>query len=315
MSSQYLSQNSSHPILTDYANAVVGDDLAKLAGLADILAPRVGVYGRTFRHYTHDPKVQMQVLNTRRAMGGKAKRVGFGIDSVEKTLDTNGLDVVIDDAERRNAEGAPILALEKRKIRALTTTAARSHLQSVVSIVDAGLSVAASGSGGVWSTMTNDPIDEIDAEMKLINDACGLFPTYVVMGLSAWVAFRKNDKVKARFTGVKRVAINLEDTQGLFLNPAAQVVIADQMYDAAGLGLAASLTKLISAKVYLLANSPNPQEEDTSFAKTFFNLNTGMLQVGMPYRDGEARADVYPTDWDSSIVVTNSVAGKKFNIT
>lgn len=315
MSAQYLSQNSPHPILTGFANGVIGDDLTNMAGLADVLAPRVGVVGRTFRYFTHDPKVQAQVLDTKRVVGGPARRVGYGIDSVEKTLDTHGLDIAIDDIERRNAEGAPLLMLEQRKIKALSLTAARSHLQRVVNIVDAGLTAATAGSGGVWGTMTNDPIAEVDLEMKNISDACGAMPNYVVMGLAAWVTFRANTKVQARFSGVKRSTLSISDTEGLFLNPNAKVVIAETMYDAAALGLSVSLTRLIANKVYLLANSPTPQEQDASFAKTFYSLTTGLLSVGMPYRDAPTRSDVYPVDWDSIVLVNNSVAGKKFTIT
>jgi len=314
MSAQYLSQNSPHPILTGYANGVLGEDMTNMAQLADVLAPRVGVIGRTFRYYTHDPKVQTQVLETKRPIGGAARRVGFGIDSVEKTLDTHGLDIAIDDIERRNAEGAPILMLEQRKLRTLSMTAARSHLQRVVNLVDAGLTAATAGSAGAWTTNTNDPIAEIDAEMKAVSDACGSLPNFVVMGLAAWVAFRGNAKVQARFSGVKRNVLSIADTEGLFLNPAAKVVIAETMYDAAALGLSVSLTRLIGSKCYLLSNSPTPQEQDASFAKTFYNLTTGLLTVGMPYRDPETRSDVYPCDWDSVALVNNSVAGKKFTV-
>lgn len=315
MSSLALSQSSVQPVLTSYANGVMGDDLQKLAGLAEILAPNVGVLGRMFRNYKHDVKVQEQILETKRALGGAAKRVGFGIETELRTLETHGLDVVIDDQERRNAEGAPILMLEQRKIQALITTATRSHLKRVVDAVNTGLTAATAGSAGVWTTNTNDPIDEIDAEMEVISNACGSMPNFVVMGIGAWTKFRKNTLVKSRFSGVKVQSLKLEDTLGMFLNPNAKVILAEAMYDAAALGLSASLTRMIGNACWLLYNNPQPNEQDQSFAKTFFNLNTGLLQVGQPYRDGQSRADVYPVDWDSSVQVTNSVAGKKFAVT
>lgn len=313
MSSLYLGQGSPHPYLTSYANSVVGEDIQKLAGLIDIIAPRVPVLGRTFRYTQHSNKVAMQVQETLRGLGQRAARVAFGTDSTEATLQTHGLDIAIDDQERRNSEGL-ILGLEKSKLNTVTKTATRSLLQKVVTAASNALGAA---SGGNWSSAAVDPVAEIDAAMLAIHTASNLLPSHIIYGLSAWNTFRNNPKFLARFSGVEVQAINpmMLEQRGMFLNPQTKIVIADQAYDNAALGLSASLTKFLGATAWLIYNNPTPDTEDSSFMKNFYNVNTGILTVGQIYRDAGARSDIIPVDWDSLVVTTNSAAGSKFTVT
>ena len=313
MSSQFLSQNSPHPYLTSYANAVIGEDIQKLAGLVDIIAPRVPVLGRTFRYSQWSAKVAMQVQDTLRGLGQRAGRVAYGADSTEITLQTHGLDIAIDDQERRNSDGLA-LDLEKNRLNTLVRTATRSYLQRVVTLASNALGAA---TGGNWSSAAVDPVAEIDAAMVAIHGVANLLPSHIVFGLSGWNTFRNNAKFLARFSGVEVQAISpmVLEQRGMFLNPNAKIVIADQAYDSAALGLSASLTKFLGATCWLIYNSPSPDTNDASFMKTFYNQNTGLLQVGQMYRDAGARSDVIPVDWDSLSAVTNSSAGSKFTIT
>jgi hypothetical protein len=313
MSSLSLLQASTHPYLTSYANSVIGEDIQKIAGLIDIIAPRVPVLGRTFRYTVHSNKVAMQVQETLRGLGQRAARVAYGTDSTEATLQTHGLDVAIDDQERRNSEGL-ILSLEKAKLNTLTKTATRSLLQKVVTAANNALGAA---SGGNWSSAAVDPVAEIDAAMLAIHTASNLLPSHIIFGLSAWNTFRNNAKFLARFSGVEVQAINpmMLEQRGMFLNPQTKIVIADQAYDSAALGLAASITRFLGATAWLIYNNPTPDENDASFMKNFYNVNTGILTVGQLYRDAAARSDILPVDWDSLVVATNSAAGSKFTVT
>lgn len=313
MSSLYLSQNSPHPYLTSYANSVVGEDIQKLAGLIDIIAPRVPVMGRTFRYSQWSNKVAMQVQETLRGLGQSAGRVAYGADSTEVTLQTHALDIAIDDQERRNAEGLA-LALEKNKLNTLVKTATRSLLQRVVTAANTALGAA---TGGNWTSAAVDPVAEIDAAMLAIHTAANILPSHIIYGLSAWNTFRNNPKFLARFSGVEVQAISpmMLEQRGMFLNPQTKIVIADQAYDSAALGLSASLTKFLGATAWLIYNNPTPDTADASFMKNFYNQSTGLLTVGQLYRDASARSDVLPVDWDSLVVTTNSAAGSKFTIT
>ena len=313
MSAQFLSQNSTHPYLTSYANAVVGEDIQKLAGLIDIIAPRVPVIGRTFRYSQWSNKVAMQVQDTLRGLGQPAARVAFGADSTEVSLQTHALDIAIDDQERRNAEGLA-LALEKNKLNTLVRTSTRSLLQRVVTAASTALGAA---TGGNWSSSLVDPVAEIDAAMVAIHNAANILPSHIIYGLSAWNTFRNNAKFLARFSGVEVQAINpmILEQRGMFLNPQCKIVIADQSYDSAALGLSATLTKFLGATAWLVYNSPTPDTNDASFMKNFYNQSTGLLTVGQMYRDPESRSDIIPVDWDSLVVTTNSAAGSKFTVT
>lgn len=313
MSATYKGNLSTNPYLTTYANGVVGEDMPKLAGLIDIIAPRVPVIGSTFRYTVWNSKSERQVVETKRGLGQPARRIFFGQDSTTATLDTHGLDVAMDDQEIRAAEGN-IIPLQRNKLNLVAKTATRSLLQRVVTLASNALGAA---TGGNWTSAAVDPVAEIDAAMLAIHTATDILPNYIVFGLSGWNTFRNNAKFLSRFSGVEVQAVSptMLEQRGMFLNPSAKIVIADQSYDAAALGLSASLTKFLGATCWLVYNSPVPDENDGSFCKNFYNQQTGLLAVGNTYRDPATRSDVIPVDWDSLAVVTNSAAGSKFTIT
>lgn len=314
MSSDYISSIASNPMLTNYATGIAEEQFESVARLADVLAPRVPVPGSVFRHYQWDKKVQLQLPpDTRRPLGGAAHRVAFGADQVERSLDTHGLDIVIDDKERRTAANADPLTLEKMKIQTLVMSALRAHVSRVITTVDTGITAA---TGGVWTTMTNDPVAEINTACDEIQVLCGSLPNFCVMGLTAWRRFIANTITKNTIKGTaNRQVITPSDTVGGFINPNLQIVIAETLYDGAALGLSASLSRMIGSVAYLFYASTAPNVSDGSYAKTFFNMETGLVQVGQMYRDAERRSDVYPSDWDALTVVTNSTAAKKFTVT
>jgi len=311
MSALYLSQLGTTPYLTNYANAVFGEDIAKLAPLIDILAPRVPVLGRTFRYSKWDAKIQAQVVETRRGLGQDARLVAYGEDSTTATLDTHGLGIAIDDQELRAAEGN-IIGLEQKKIGTLTRVATRSLLQRVITATSASLTAA---TGGAWSGVA-DAVAEIDTEIDAFQKRSNLLPSHIIFGFQAWKTFRSNAKLLSRLQGamVQTVTPTSLKQLGLFAAPNIEIVIADQLYDSAALGLSASFTRLIGSEAWLVYNSPNPNEFDASYAKNFVNAQTGLLAVGMPYRDNGKRSTIYPVDWDSLAVVTNSTAGSKFTV-
>ena len=312
MSSLYLGQLGVTPYLTNYANTLLGEDIPKLAPLIDVLAPRVPVIGRTFRYSKWDAKVQSQVVETRRGLGQAARFVAYGEDSTTATLDTHGLGIALDDQEVRAAEGN-ILGLERKKIATLTRVATRSLLQRVITTTSASLTAA---TGGAWSGVA-DAVAEIDTEINAFQKRTNLLPNLCVMGFDAWVKFRSNAKLLSRLQGAMVQAVTpMSITQlGLFAVPNLKVVIADQLYDSAALGLSANLTRLIGSEAWLLYNADTPNEFDASYAKNFYNVNTGLLAVGTPYRDNDRRSVIYPVDWDSLATVTNSGAGSKFTVT
>lgn len=297
--------------LTDYARGIFPDIIARQDPIVMRMAPFADVGSATGKYKEFSDKNAFQAVQTARAIGGPAKRLEFLATDRDYNCTPQALEIGIDDHEVR-AAGDRSALLEQAKTKTLLTSAAVSHINDVVTTVNAGLSAAATPA---WSTpATGNPITDIDAQIQAIADDIGMFPTDIVFGLSAWRYFRSHDKVVGRFPNASVVGVTTEQASGILLNPSIRIGVSTAIKDTAKPGAAKSTANILGANVYIFFTSESPSQYDASFAKTFA-MGPGGIDSVRRYRSENNRSDMLAIDWARDIRVTSTISARRLTVT
>lgn len=296
-----------NPTLTNYAHGLA-PDISK--GLADILAPEVVVPAGAGQFKAYDDDQAFRIYNTRRAMGGKSRRVEFEAEDPKYDCSPHGLEIAIDDAEKDRAGEDNVPRLEEAKTKVLVCTASLAREKRVLDMFEEG--TQAVGGAGDWVDPDVDPIDELDGILADLATQTGQVPTDVCIGLPALQQLRKHPLVRARFPGAPVVSINAAAITSLLI---LQVNVHIGVLSATTVkpGKVGNKANMLGARIYALVNSANPTEYDPSAAKTFVT-NRGGVRGVKKYRD-EPHADILLVDWSEDARITGTKCVKRIDVT
>lgn len=289
--------------LTNYARGF-GQERAN--ALVDFICPTVEVPTSQGKYKSFSDKNAFQVVNTARAVGGPAFRLEFAATDPTYNCQPQSLEIAVDDAEKEASGADDSLGLEKAKVQTLVMSALASMEDKVFAKLAGG--VSAVGAAGVWSSSSNDPIAEIDAQIEAITIATGMMPNRLVMGVGAWRAFKNHPKVVDRFPGFGGLSVTSQMAAGLFMNPTIEIRVGTLSKDTSKFGAAKSAVNIVGSQVYVFIGTNEPSLYDPSFAKTFRTTRSGVDGVYV-YRDDRNRSDIIALDWseDTQIVSTDAV--------
>lgn len=292
--------------LKNFASGL-SQDAAKNS-LAEFIAPRVVTGVASGQYKVFSDKNSFLAPDASRAIGGKARRIGFESEDAYFNCKPNALEIVIDEYEREQA-GADDNMLEEAKTKAVTTQAILAHEKAVFAKIASV--VSATASIGTWSD-SYDPIAELDSQIVAVAEATGMMPNRMVIGLSAFQILRNNAKVIARQPGSANIGLTLSQLAGMLINPEIQIRVGVLSHDANKSGKAASKQGIVGSKVYIFCASDSPTQYDPSFAKTFTASPGGVFDVRMYQED--PRTDVIAVDWTSDIEVVASRACRRIDV-
>lgn len=296
-----------NPTLTSYAHGLA-PDLTK--GLADILAPEVVVPAGMGQYKKFNDEQAFRIYETRRAMGGKGRRIEFEATDPKFDCSPNALEISIDDDERSKAGADNESRLEEAKTKVLVSSAALARESHVLSAYDVG--TVAEGGVGVWTSAAVDPIDELDEILADLATQTGMMPSDLAIGLPAMQQIRKHPKVKARFPGIEILSIGPSQLAALLIFPVRiHVGILSKAINKPG--KAGGKANMMGARIYAVVNTPSPTEYDPSAAKTF-TTNSGGVRGVKKYRE-EPHADILLVDWSEEIQITGTACVKRIDVT
>lgn len=290
--------------LTNYAQGIAQD---RRSALADFIAPVVRVAASIGQFKKFSEKNDFLVYNTARAVGGAATRIVFDASDATYNCLPQALEIAIDDAERA-ASGDDQLGIEQSKVASVVSAAILAHEDQVFSSIKSA--VSAVGGVGVWSSASNDPVAEIDAQIETIATNTGIMPNRIVFGLGAWTKFRNHPKVVAKFPGSAIIGVTTQQAASLLLNPGIEVRVGVLGKDSTKLGQTKSGTNVVGSEVFVFIGNDSPTVYDPSFAKTFMAGAGGVTSV-REYRDESARSDIYAVDWARDIEVVSTACVKR----
>src|SRR6266436_1455172 len=176
-----LSQISSSPMLIEYAQ---GAAQSATQPVADFLAPTVPVgtaVGR-FKKYTESDRFKL--VNTARAVGGRATEIGFTALDANYNCQLNGLDFPFDLIETQEEA-----ALENMLQAAATECAAQAALTHEFNVINLAMSTLGGGQNKTW-TGAQDPISDLDNQILTVIKAAkygSLMGVGVLFGATAWM--------------------------------------------------------------------------------------------------------------------------------
>ena len=296
------SEASVNPTLTNYASGVLND---LQSATADFLAPQVQVPATIGQYKAYDDKNAFQVHDTSRGVGGPARRIFMDVSEPTYNCLPQALEITIDDSERDAAGTINPLDLEQAKVKTLVQSSVLSHERHVITTVNAA--VSATGGVGVWSSDSNDPVAEIDAQIEAIAKDTGQLPNAILMGMTAWKLFRNNAKTVAKQPGATLIGLNQGQASAMLINPGVDIRLSTMAYDTTKEGKTRAQAFVNGDDVYIFVRSASPTIYDPSALKTFAGGRGGVSAV-REYRDESSRSDIYAVDWSRDVKITSAIS-------
>lgn len=299
-----LSVLSGRPTIQEYAQGAAQD---ATSALADFIAPTVGVSKHVGKFKTYDTETRFKIPESTRGLGGMATILEFDRDDKDYNCEPHAYDTPLDDIEVEEAEGESLI---QEATDDIAWVAGLSHERKVINLA---LNNAGAASGGVWNTMTNDPVKEINTSIINVIKAAGggSVEVGIVMDPTAALAFFANTLTKSYFPGIKNVAPTVENMQSLFMGR-TEARISFMVLDTAPSGKASTLNFMMSGKTLVFARSKSPTRRSPDFMKTF-RLRNRWMAIGS-YRSEPRRSEVIKIDWSEDAKVTNSAAAELFSL-
>lgn len=286
-----------HVQLLTFSQGVVADWEEKNQ-IAPFLAPEVVTGGGIFHYKDYGLGNAFTAIDMRRAIGGASKMLHLSVNDLQSINTEYSLATFIDDQEREN-NPANIAVLEQRKIKDLVHTAMNNNLYLVLAQARTLTNQGTGGAGaitgvtGIWSTTTNDPVNEINLTCKYIADTYGILPNRIYFDSHAWVVYQNNPNVRGRFQGVLVQAVTPENTKQLWNIPMDCKVNQGAQYEG-GTG---------KSDCIIFFGQDGPSQYDTSFMKTFVNVAGRFTRI-RSWRDEDTSSDKYKASWFQSIKLT-----------
>jgi hypothetical protein len=303
--------------LTAYAQGLANDIMAAQE-IANAICPIVPVTGAAGGFKKFSDRNSFSVYNTQRGIGGTAKRILFDAADGNFNCEPQALEVTVDQHERdlADAGGNPVAQqlLDQGKIRALVNSTALSHVDKIITFVNAN--VTAEADRGAWSNDDVDPIDQLDEQLdNLTTDVGSSQFINLVLSTSSWRVLRNHKKVKARCSGVQVGGITREQLASILMIPVNVVIgSASKLTSKEGQTVAkGSKSRIVGSNAYLTYSVPSPTPYDPSALKCF-TTGSGNVEAVRTYQDPSGRFDVHAVDWSEDIQLVSALAIRRLAI-
>lgn len=305
-----LSNISSSPTLRTFAQ---GAAQSAIQPVAEFLAPAVEVATSTGRYKVYDEKHRFALPDTLRAIGGRATELRFDASDATYNCEPHALDYPVD-----NLEQLEEAALENRLREGSLAVAEVAGLVHEKSVVDAALAAIGAGTGKTWDSNA-DPVSDLDDAIISVIKAAkygSLMGVGVLFGATAWKITKNQSAVRGRFPvgtkGKNGTVTPTADQFGQLLLAEPETRVSLMVYDTQPEGKAASMSFVLDSSIIIFARKAQPTRRDPSFMKTFRLM--GQWMVPGSYTRDDGRVEVAKYDWSEDVVVTNSSAAVRLNI-
>lgn len=306
-----LGNITASPMLRNFAQ---GAAQSSTRAVANFLAPTVPVPTLIGRYKEYTNKNRFKVPDTRRAVGGRATRIGFTADDKSYDCSPHALDFPIDNLEKM--EEAQLMMIAQYGATLIADVATLDH---EINVVNAALAALGAGTNVDFTSGAVDPVAVLDGYIRTIMLASkNGAPIKILLGAGAWLDIKNNANFIKRFivgagrgAGVVGLASpQLADLSALlFGNPDVQM--ATLVQDTAAEGVAENIGFVLDKDVIVFASQDNPTTLDPSFMKTF-RLD-GQWMVPGSYVPEDQRGEVLKMDWSEDIRVTNATAAVRIH--
>lgn len=304
-----LANLGSSPLVLEYAQGVAASTITPVGGF---LAPTVNVAAAIGRYKSYTEKNRFRLPNTIRPAQGKAVRIGWDATDNNYNCTPNAVDIAFDEQEIAESAEAGENAMKEAADMA-SQIGTLSHERDTIT-----LALTTLGVGTDVNVLATDPVNAIDEQLDAIALAAAggsITNLRLLFGPTAWRLFKNSTYVRSRFVAAGSKAIpnvTQEEARNLFTgNP--EIMVARAATDSTAEGLTSSLAYLLTSAVIVFAAATSPTRRDPSFMKTM--RLAGRWLGPRTYTTEDGRSEVAGFDWSHDVVVTNSAAGVRLNLT
>jgi hypothetical protein len=295
--------------LTNYAFEIAPDSVDPVA---EFLAPEVvtAIYTGYYKDFG-DKQAYAAPTGSRRGIGQQAQRLTFDVQDKKFNLDAFGLDIPVDDQERKQAAQLDPELLERQKIKYLVRSANNIHAKAVV---DLAKTQAYASAFAVDVTQTTSPTIPIDKAIEDLANSVGKMPNRLLMNVATFNAIRNHQVVITRLQGVSIAGVTIDMIRSMLLNPNIEILISAFVLDTKKPGAASSKANYVGNDIYVFFAETSPSPYDMSFMKTFRMDQRGISAVYQE-RDWASRSDVFMLDWYEQVLITGSALCRRLQAT
>lgn len=307
--------------LTNFSVQYVQDESNFVSQTA---ASQISVQKQTDLYVVYDRGYFWRDEAAPRPLGGRPLQVGYKVSSGTYNAIEYGLEHVIDDRQRANAddnfrldENATRLLTQKHMIKRDRLWAQKFWGAGIWSTEAGGIGSGTPGAGQFlqFNESTSDPISVIDEYKDIIHKRTGFMPNTLVIGAGVRRVLRLHPDITDR---IKYTQTGVSDEEMLAkLFEVERVVVARSIYNAAKEGQADDFEYIIDEKAMLLAYiDRNPGLDSPTAIATFnwtglipgtANALGGVIERG---RDDRAHSDWFQARaaWDTVLVAPDLAA-------
>jgi hypothetical protein len=294
-----------HVQLLTFSQGVIAD-WERRNNIAPWMAPEVVVGGGIFHYKDYGKGNAFTRQDMRRAIGGSAKQLAISVADLSDMNREYALEAFIDDQEREY-NPVDIGIIEERKISDLVNTAMNNNLYLALDLMRTLTPVTTGtlpgSAAGVWSSTSNDPVNDINLACKFVADNYGVLPNRIYFDSKAWLIYINNPLVRGRFQGVLIQAVTPANAATMWNIPMDCRVNQGALYE--GINNASNCC--------IFFGQDGPSQYDTSFMKCFVNIAGRFTRV-VSWRDENTSSDKYKLTWYQNIKMTGQATALLFSV-
>jgi hypothetical protein len=254
--------------------------------IAEQIFPIVKVKKESDIFYKYKKGTMFEIPNTRRAPKSGYQRVDWGVETDTYQCHEEGLEELIDDREKDNADTVFNLQVDTTEI--VTEQVMLAREKRVFDLVQNTSNLTNNSTPSVkWDATSGDPLSDVSTARLAFNLACGKIPNVGVISLNVFEGLKGNANVKDQFKYTSSESITVEMLAKYF--ELDKLLVAYGLYNSAKKGQSASLTRLWGKNMLLAYVNPRPSiKQALSLGYQFQSKPRATFK----YRDEEKASDV-----------------------
>lgn len=254
--------------------------------IAESIFPIVKVKKESDIFYKYLKGTMFEIPKTRRAPKSGYQRVDWGVETDTYQCHEEGLEELIDDREKDNADSVFNLQVDTTEITTELVMLARE--KRVFDLVQNAANLTNNSVPSVkWDAASGDPQADVSTARLATNLACGKIPNIMVVNLNVFEALKNNANVKDQFKYTSSKSITTDMLAGYF--EVDKFLVALGLYNTAKKNQTASLTRLWGSHALLAYVNPRPSiKQALSLGYQFQSKPRATFK----YRDEEKSSDV-----------------------
>ena len=257
-----------HDIHIDTTLSNVAINYKPMGFIADMIAPIVTVPKQSNHYAIFQRADKIRQPNTLRAPGTRATRVDQDVSSDTYFADNYALYSPVTIEDRANADPIYMSQIINSRVEFITDLLMLDWEIRVAALITSGSVGTNAAVSSAWNG-AGDPLGDINSMIDSVQDACGVRPNRMVLGLDAWKSLRRDSNVRNIIFGNNNGGGYPSTAQVAEIFEVDEILVGGAYENTAAEGLTESLAKVWGDHVTIYYAPSAPTIEQASFMYSF----------------------------------------------